>query len=138
MREFLVNNLEETLKFAQEMIAFVRSDFYFLLEGDLGSGKTTFTKQLLKLLGVKENVTSPTFVIMNQYEGNQKLKINHVDAYRLIGDSENEMYFDEFKNAFNIIEWYENLNLDFNEINYLKISFIKTGDNSRKITVKEK
>lgn len=53
-----------------------------LLQGDLGSGKTTLVKVLLKLLGVEGNVTSPTFSIINEYKGHN-LRIAHMDLYRL-------------------------------------------------------
>ena len=60
------------------------------LRGDLGSGKTTLTQEIAKILGIKDNIISPTFVIMKNYElKNKKFeKLTHIDAYRLEKDSE--------------------------------------------------
>ncbi|BEP27918.1 tRNA (adenosine(37)-N6)-threonylcarbamoyltransferase complex ATPase subunit type 1 TsaE [Helicovermis profundi] len=76
------------------------------LTGDLGAGKTTISKSIAKEIGIDEYITSPTFTIVNEYEG--KVKLNHFDVYR-ISDVE-EMYeigYEEyfFSDAINIIEW---------------------------------
>ena len=76
------------------------------LIGDLGAGKTTMTQSLAKAIGVDDYITSPTFTIVNEYEGNMPLY--HFDVYR-IGSSE-EMYdigYDEYINSDGvcIIEW---------------------------------
>ncbi|ADR23844.1 ATPase, YjeE family [Mycoplasma leachii PG50] len=128
-----INNLEQTYKLAKKIKKIIQNKqipFYVLLKGDLGSGKTTFTKALLEQFEVKQNITSPSFVIMNQYFVND-LKINHMDAYRLNNDSELEMYLDEFLDSLNIIEWYENLNLDLNTINKLIIEIKIIDENKR-------
>ncbi|AJM72046.1 tRNA (adenosine(37)-N6)-threonylcarbamoyltransferase complex ATPase subunit type 1 TsaE [Mycoplasma yeatsii] len=136
MKEICINNLDETKQFAKTLALEIKDKqlpFYILLNGDLGAGKTTFTKSLLKELGVSENVSSPTFVIMNQYK-TDKFNINHVDAYRLSNDSEIDMYLDEFDNSINVVEWYENLNLDFNKLNKITID-IKIIDENKRIFI---
>ncbi|MDQ0567495.1 tRNA (adenosine(37)-N6)-threonylcarbamoyltransferase complex ATPase subunit type 1 TsaE [Mycoplasma yeatsii] len=136
MKEICINNLDETKQFAKTLALEIKDKqlpFYILLNGDLGAGKTTFTKSLLKELGVSENVSSPTFVIMNQYK-TDKFNINHVDAYRLSNDSEIDMYLDEFDNSINVVEWYENLNLDFNKLNKITIN-IKIIDENKRIFI---
>ncbi|WFQ96154.1 tRNA (adenosine(37)-N6)-threonylcarbamoyltransferase complex ATPase subunit type 1 TsaE [Mycoplasma feriruminatoris] len=128
-----VNNLEQTYKLAKKIKKVIQNQkipFYILLKGDLGAGKTTFTKALLEQFDIKENITSPSFVIMNQYFTDD-LKINHMDAYRLNNDSEIEMYLDEFLDGLNIIEWYENLDLDLNTINKLIIEIKIIDENQR-------
>ncbi|UKS54278.1 tRNA (adenosine(37)-N6)-threonylcarbamoyltransferase complex ATPase subunit type 1 TsaE [Mycoplasma feriruminatoris] len=128
-----VNNLEQTYKLAKKIKKVIQNQkipFYILLKGDLGAGKTTFTKALLEQFDIKENITSPSFVIMNQYFIDD-LKINHMDAYRLNNDSEIEMYLDEFLDGLNIIEWYENLDLDLNTINKLIIEIKIIDENQR-------
>ncbi|KKW61567.1 tRNA (adenosine(37)-N6)-threonylcarbamoyltransferase complex ATPase subunit type 1 TsaE [Mycoplasma capricolum] len=128
-----VNNLEQTYKLAKKVKKIIQNKkipFYVLLKGDLGAGKTTFTKALLEEFEVKQNITSPSFVIMNQYFAND-LKINHMDAYRLNNDSELEMYLDEFLDSLNIIEWYENIDLDLNTINKLIIEIKIIDENKR-------
>ncbi|AHB35995.1 tRNA (adenosine(37)-N6)-threonylcarbamoyltransferase complex ATPase subunit type 1 TsaE [Spiroplasma apis] len=84
-----------------------------LLNGPMGAGKTTFTKLLLKEMGVTDVVTSPTYVIMNQFIGRNNLHINHVDAYRMSKGEEIDMYTDYFYDSLNVIEWSENMNYDF-------------------------
>ncbi|KEZ20496.1 tRNA (adenosine(37)-N6)-threonylcarbamoyltransferase complex ATPase subunit type 1 TsaE [Mycoplasma capricolum] len=128
-----INNLEQTYKLAKKVKKIIQNKkipFYVLLKGDLGAGKTTFTKALLEEFEVKQNITSPSFVIMNQYFVND-LKINHMDAYRLNNDSELEMYLDEFLDSLNIIEWYENIDLDLNTINKLIIEIKIIDENKR-------
>ncbi|CAE76952.1 tRNA (adenosine(37)-N6)-threonylcarbamoyltransferase complex ATPase subunit type 1 TsaE [Mycoplasma mycoides subsp. mycoides] len=128
-----VNNLEQTYKIAKKIKKIIQNQkipFYILLKGDLGAGKTTFTKALLEQFNIKDNIISPSFVIMNQYFIDD-LKINHMDAYRLNNDSEIEMYLDEFLDGLNIIEWYENLDLDLNAINKLIIEIKIIDENQR-------
>src|SRR5690606_22621171 len=74
------------------------------LEGDLGAGKTTFTKGLAKGLNIKRAVTSPTFTIMKQYEGT--VPLYHIDAYRL-EHSEEDIGFEEYMygDGITVIEW---------------------------------
>lgn len=87
--KYISNSLEETQKIADDFIKYIspKSDTAFVvgLSGDLGAGKTAFTKCIAKSLGVEETVTSPTFVIEKIYElENQKFShLIHIDAYRL-------------------------------------------------------
>ena len=75
-----------------------------LLDGDLGAGKTTLTQGIAMGLGVKKNVTSPTFTILKIYHG--RLTLNHIDAYRLEGASQ-DLGFDELleDDGVTVIEW---------------------------------
>lgn len=82
MQEILIKDLKDLDEFAKSFAQRLKGDEIILLEGDLGAGKTTFTKFLLKYLGVKEDVTSPTFGIMNEYEG-RDFNIYHIDMYRI-------------------------------------------------------
>jgi len=131
-----LNNLEDTQKLAESLAIKAAPNMNFLLRGDLGAGKTTFTKYLLKALGVTSSVTSPTFVILNQYQG-QDLLINHVDAYRLDKNQNVDFIVEEFDDAFNVIEWDEHLNYDFSKTNYLVIEFTITDDFQHQAIVKE-
>jgi tRNA threonylcarbamoyladenosine biosynthesis protein TsaE len=77
------------------------------LYGDLGSGKTRFIKGVCRGLGVVEHVASPTFTILNDYDGNG-LKIHHFDFYRLVSVAElREIGFDEYleSDGICVIEW---------------------------------
>ncbi|QEH61495.1 tRNA threonylcarbamoyladenosine biosynthesis protein TsaE [Spiroplasma chinense] len=107
-----IESIEQLEKICQQILQECKENVCLLLSGDLGAGKTTFTKHLLKCMGVKEVVNSPTFVILNQYQAHDLL-INHMDAYRLENNEEVELYTENFYGAFNIIEWSENLNFDY-------------------------
>ncbi len=74
------------------------------MEGDLGAGKTTFTKGLAEGLGVKRSVSSPTFTIIKEYEG--ELPLYHMDVYRL-EYSDEDIGFDEYfnGNGISVVEW---------------------------------
>ncbi len=84
-----VINLSEATKLAEQMAKKLRGGEILALSGPLGSGKTTFTKALGKALGVKQNIPSPTFVMMQEFETtknsadkNKKLILYHLDLYR--------------------------------------------------------
>lgn len=128
----IINNLEDLNNLAKDIAEKLKPNMYLLLDGDLGAGKTTFTKMLLKHLGVKETVTSPTFVILNQYHSDG-ICINHMDAYRLQNDSETEMYTEQFHNSINIIEWYNNLGVDYSKFECVILKFSIIDDSKREI-----
>jgi len=72
---------EETERAAEAFAALLPPDTVLTLEGDLGAGKTTFVRGLVRGLGVTGDITSPSFALLNVYEGRRQ--IFHVDAYRL-------------------------------------------------------
>lgn len=120
-----INNLLDLKKWTKKLSNYLlkqKLPFYLLLNGDLGAGKTTLTRELLINLGVQNKVTSPTFVILNQYESKLlKSKINHMDAYRLSEIEDLGLYEEEFSDSLNIIEWSDNLTIDWSDKKYLKI-----------------
>lgn len=109
------------------------------LSGDLGAGKTTFSKGFALGLGIEENVTSPTFTIMNEYNG-KNCKLRHFDMYRLSNaDEAYELGFFEYfadKTNFNLVEWAENVP-GLIKKPYVKITLSKIDDNKREICVEE-
>lgn len=79
------NSAEQTQAVAARLAAFLRAGDILTLSGDLGAGKTTFTRGLVAALGVSaRNVTSPTFTLLHEYRGG-KFTVYHADAYRLTG-----------------------------------------------------
>ena len=68
MKTFVINNIKQTKKLAQSFAKLLVGGEVILLNGDLGAGKTTFTKFVLQALGVKDNITSPTFTLMHEYK----------------------------------------------------------------------
>jgi tRNA threonylcarbamoyladenosine biosynthesis protein TsaE len=106
-----VNNVDELSLAAGELITFAGPERIFLFYGDMGAGKTTFIKSLCKHLGVAEPATSPTFSIVNEYDG-QAARIFHFDFYRLKNESEAldlgyEEYF--YSGNYCFIEWPEKI-----------------------------
>jgi tRNA threonylcarbamoyladenosine biosynthesis protein TsaE len=107
-REVIVNDIEEMKEFAYKVGKLVFPGFLLCLEGDLGAGKTTFTKFFGKSMGIEDTINSPTFTIMKNYDG--ELNLNHMDVYRLDGigadyDLEEYIYRDEVC----VIEWYKHI-----------------------------
>lgn len=117
-----INNLEETKQFATALAKHIDGQFLLLLEGDLGAGKTTFTKMLGKALGESKTINSPTFTILKQYE-----KLNHIDAYRLEGIEQDlgfEEVFEEDKLC--VIEWFYFIKQHLpNQYLHIKISVLE-------------
>lgn len=99
-----MKNEMETVEFAQNLESEKFQNMVICLDGELGSGKTVFTKGFANALGIRENVTSPTFNIIKEYDG--ELPLYHMDVYRLDGNVEGlglEEYFT--KGGVVIIEW---------------------------------
>ncbi|SHG15073.1 tRNA (adenosine(37)-N6)-threonylcarbamoyltransferase complex ATPase subunit type 1 TsaE [Ornithinibacillus halophilus] len=94
----------ETKRLAENLAQLLKPGDVITLEGDLGAGKTTFTKGLANGLGIKRTVSSPTFTIVKEYEG--ELPLYHMDVYRLEG-SEEDIGFDEYFNGsgITVVEW---------------------------------
>lgn len=98
------NSAEETNLIGERLASLLEAGDVLTLEGDLGAGKTTFTKGIAKGLGVKRTVNSPTFTIVKEYEG--RLPLYHMDVYRL-EDSDEDIGFDEYfnGNGVSVVEW---------------------------------
>ncbi|MCM3711912.1 tRNA (adenosine(37)-N6)-threonylcarbamoyltransferase complex ATPase subunit type 1 TsaE [Sporosarcina luteola] len=129
--EFNVHSLEETEHIANRLAGLLSPPDVVTLEGDLGAGKTTFTKALARSLGITRTVNSPTFTILKQYEGN--VPFNHLDVYRL-ADSDEDLGWDElfYGDAVSVVEWAHLIEADLPE-ERLEIRIQHTGETSRKI-----
>lgn len=107
MKEYVSHSVEETMGVGAQLAADAKPDDCIVLTGDLGAGKTHFTKGFAAALGVKEDVTSPTFAIVEEYEGT-KLRLLHWDLYRLEEDWELEdvdWYGLTESGAVSLVEW---------------------------------
>ncbi len=130
-----LKNVEETILLGKIIGGFVNSKFSLALDGDLGCGKTHFTKGLALGLNINQNITSPTFTLINEYYSG-RLNLYHFDVYRL--KSIDELYmigFEEYLkyNGVIVIEWASLIKkfllCDFNYINIYKIN---SDDEQRK------
>ena len=133
--EFTTNSPAETEKIGEAMGKILPAGTILAYEGDLGAGKTAFTRGLARGLGYTLPVTSPTYTIVNEYLGG-RLPLFHFDMYRLhssddLFDIGWEDYLD--RNGICAVEWSENVR-DAME-NAITVRIEKTGDESRRITV---
>ena len=108
------------------------------LRGEMGAGKTVFTKGLCCALGVADYVTSPTFTVVNEYEGT-KFRIFHFDMYRIEDEDELlEIGFEEYLGAGGIcvIEWPQNVSNSLPKKRF-EVEIIKCGNDERTIMIHE-
>ena len=138
--EYISSSEKETCDLAKKLALGAKPGDIFALNGDLGSGKTTFTKGFAEALGIKKHITSPTFVISKEYPIESKTikKLVHTDCYRLSGeiDAEN-IGLSEYLNGGSsilVLEWPENIEKILPK-NVKKIYFKYIDENTRKITV---
>ena len=124
-----LRSVKETIELAQNFESEKFPNMIICLNGELGSGKTLFTKAFANALGVKESVTSPTFNIIKEYDG--ELPLYHMDVYRLEGNSDDAMIEEYFnKGGVVIIEWADMIK-DILPDHRLDIKIKITGENSR-------
>ncbi len=99
-----INSLEETIELGNRLGRVLKPNMLITLSGDLGAGKTTFTKGIGQGLEIKKIINSPTFTILKQYSG--RLKLSHFDAYRLEGQDD-DLGFEEIFDSDDIcvVEW---------------------------------
>lgn len=141
--EIIVNSLAETENLAKKLAKVVECGDCILLYGEIGAGKTTFTKFLLENLEVKSIVSSPTFTLLNEYSG--KYPIYHFDMYRISSSDElYELGFEDYldsknskyvKTGLTLIEWPDNVK-NILPKERIEIAIEKLGDNNRKFTIK--
>ncbi len=128
--QFTIQHMEDWQNIAETVISKLEHNI-LLLNGNLGAGKTTFTQFLLKNLGSKDEINSPTYSIVNEYN-TPKGKVYHFDLYRLknideVYDIGMEEYLDH--SFLCIIEWPEVYEEDLYDLKYHEMSIINTGEN---------
>ena len=137
--EYIVNSLDETKSLAKQFARTLHGGERILLNGDLGAGKTTFTKYLAKYLGVKDDVTSPTFTILKTYKG-KKYTLYHFDMYRLDGGKEatgfgfEDYLYDMDDNGIVVIEWSDMVR-DILRGRFITINITRLDDCKRKFEI---
>lgn len=128
----ITKSREETIKFAEEYGKTLRGGDVLLLDGEMGAGKTVFTKGIALALGINAEITSPTYAYLNDYDG----KLYHYDCYRLSSGEDAEAlglteYF--YGNGVCVVEWSENI-VDVLPDNCKRVKIEKIDLNARKIT----
>lgn len=137
MAEFITNCVAETESIAEKLGKVIPDNTVIAMFGDLGAGKTAFTRGFAKGMGIDCDVSSPTFALVNEYHGNEK-SLYHFDMYRISGwdDLYSTGYFDYLDSgACLIIEWSENIEAVLPE-NCIKVTINKTDNfTERKIVI---
>ena len=120
------HNEEELIEWGRRLGSLLQERDVLILTGDLGAGKTTFTKGLARGLGIKQMIKSPTYTIVREYEG--RLPLYHLDVYR-IGEDPDSIDLDDFLfgEGITVIEWGELLE-DSLPDDYLKLTILKKAD----------
>lgn len=103
--KYISRSVDDTLRIAQDLESEKFPNMVICLYGELGSGKTVFTKGFARALEIEETITSPTFNIIKEYDSGE-LPLNHMDVYRLEETDESIGFQDYFSNGgVSIIEW---------------------------------
>ena len=138
----ITKSSQETRVFAKDLALEVRGGDVILLRGDLGSGKTTFTQGFAEGLGIKKQITSPTFLIIKTYEVlREDIKtLYHLDLYRLSSEKEIEEIgildiFDDLEGVA-IIEWGERLG-NLLPMKRIDLRFKYLGEDKREISLEK-
>lgn len=129
MEEIISNSPDDTIKYGMKLAKDLKVGDVIVLTGDLGSGKTKLTEGILSYFGLQDEISSPTFTIVNEYN-TPNLKIFHFDVYRLEEPEEfsyigGEEYFEK---GASIIEWGEQIE-ELLPKKYKKITFSRSLEN---------
>ncbi len=129
--KYVSKSKEETIELAKKYASTLKPGDVVVLDGEMGAGKTVFTKGIALGLGIKDNITSPTYAYMNDYGG----KLYHYDCYRLSGGEDAEAlgltdYF--YSNGVCVIEWAQII-ADVLPENVKKVIITKIDDDTRSI-----
>ena len=133
--EYITNSPEETEKVSAALGKILQPGTVLAYRGDLGAGKTAFTRGLARGLGYAEPVTSPTYTIVNEYLGG-RLPLFHFDMYRLASSDDLwDIGWEDYLERGGVcaVEWSENVD-DAME-NAIYVTIYKTGEESRRIVI---
>lgn len=138
MREVISKSLEDTKELAKELANKAKPKDVIALIGEMGAGKTAFSKAFAKGLNIQSTVNSPTFTILNIYEDG-RLPMYHFDAYRIEEPEEmEEIGFEEYiyGDGVTLIEWADIIK-DILPSSYLLVKIETLSENERRITLEE-
>lgn len=129
--KIIVNCISELSEAAKVVLSEIKSNKIICFYGDMGVGKTTFIKEICRVLDVKDNVNSPTFSIVNEYLTSKKQIIYHFDFYRIKDKNEAfDLGYEEYlySNNLCLIEWPEKVE-ELLPDNIVKILMTKDNEN---------
>lgn len=132
MKSISITSTAELNYVAQELLAFAQQQKFFIFEGEMAAGKTTFIKAFCEVIGVEDVVSSPTFSIVNEYRS-KDCPVYHFDFYRLknlqeVYDIGYEEYF--YSDNYCLVEWPQKIQELLPE-NYIKVQITITGNEQR-------
>lgn len=132
MIKFYSKSVKETEELGKRIASVLKGDEVLAMFGDLGAGKTAFTRGVASGLSFDEGVSSPTFAIVNEYNG--KFNIYHFDMYRITDEEDlySTGYYDYLGNGVLIIEWSENIEYAL-DANTIRIKIEKSDDENERI-----
>ena len=128
MKQYESFSYDDTQVIAKEIADTLKGGEFIAMYGDLGAGKTAFVQGLAKALGITNHVTSPTFTIVNEYEG--RLPLYHFDVYRIADPDEMyEIGYDDYidSDGVCVVEWAELIE-DLFPDRYYKLTILKDED----------
>ena len=133
--KYISKNIDDTLTLAENVESEKFENMVICLDGELGSGKTVFVKGFAKALGIDDNITSPTFNIIKEYQSGE-LPLYHMDVYRL-DETEEDIGIKDYynKGGITLIEWSELIKSDLPE-ERLEIIFKIVDENTRVLIFK--
>ena len=134
---YTTHSPEETEKLGEAIAQWLSGGEVLALFGGMGMGKTTITHGIAMGMGLRDDVSSPTFALVNEYSGDGALTLYHFDMYRISGADELESigFYDYLSDGCAaVIEWSENI-ADELPPDAIIIQIEKTGENDRKITI---
>ena len=133
--EFITHSPEETEKIGEALAKSLQPGTILAYRGDLGAGKTAFTRGLARGLGCKETVTSPTYTIVNEYLGG-RLPLFHFDMYRLASSDDLwDIGWEDYLEREGVcaVEWSENVQDAMEDA--ITVTIEKLGETTRRITI---
>lgn len=137
MKELKLINPDQTMALGQQIATQLQAGDVIVLNGDLGAGKTTFTKGLAQGLGVQRVIKSPTFTIIREYLDG-RLPLYHMDVYRLENGGGDELGLDEYfdGDGISVVEWAQFVEEDL-PTDYLSITFTRQDQSGSTVRVAE-
>lgn len=133
MKQLTLNNRDQTIALGERVGKQLTAGDVLVLDGDLGAGKTTFTKGIAKGLEIPDLIKSPTFTIIREYQDG-RLPLYHMDAYRLENGGADDLGLEEYfdSDGVSVVEWAQFVAEEL-PAEFLAIHFKRTADESTRI-----